>query len=134
MHSASTCSSPCHDSAHRDVHYHSTFSLLRLLKHQKENCISLLSIPHMLLISDFYLTLRILLVSHYAYCNFPFFTVQLIFHSEQPPTHSHCVFLLYTTTTLVTPQKSRTTTCQPLKRQPSKNHDSVLLTESYLNN
>jgi hypothetical protein len=37
---------------------HSTFSLLRFLKPQKENCISLLSIPHQLLISKFYLTLR----------------------------------------------------------------------------
>jgi hypothetical protein len=130
MHSASACSSPCHGSAHRVVHCHSTFALLRSLKPQKENCISLLSIPHLLLISEFYLTLRILLVSHCAYCNFPFFTVQLIFHSEQPTTHSHCVFLLYTTTTSVTPQNPRTTTLQQLKRQPSKNHDSVLLTES----
>jgi hypothetical protein len=109
MHSASACSSPCHGSAHRVVHCHSTFALLRSLKPQKENCISLLSIPHLLLISEFYLTLRILLVSHCAYCNFPFFTVQLIFHSEQPTTHSHCVFLLYTTTTSVTPQNPRTT-------------------------
>jgi hypothetical protein len=95
MHSASTFSSPCHDSAHWVVHCHSTFSLLRSLKTQKENCISLFSIPHLLLISEFYLTLRILLVSHSAYCNFPFFIVQIIFHSEQPTTHSHCVLLLY---------------------------------------
>jgi hypothetical protein len=46
---------------------------------KRKNCISLLSIPHLLLISDFYLTLRILLVSHCAYYNFPFLTVQLIF-------------------------------------------------------
>ena len=69
----------------------------------------LLSIPHLLLISEFYLTLHILSVSHCAYCNFPFLTVQLIFHSERPTTHSHCVFLLYTTTPSITPQIPRTT-------------------------
>jgi hypothetical protein len=46
---------------------------------KRKNDISLLSIPHLLLISNFYLTLRILLVSHCAYCNFSFLTVQLIF-------------------------------------------------------
>jgi hypothetical protein len=130
MHSAPACSSPCHSSAHRVVHCHSTFSLLHSLKNQKENYILLLSIPHPLLISEFYLTLRIFLVSHSAYYNFPFFTVQLIFHSEQPTMHSHCVFILYTTTTSVTPQNPRTTTLKQLKRQPSKNHDLVMLTES----
>jgi hypothetical protein len=33
---------------------------------KRKNCISLLSIPHLLLISEFYLTLRILLVSHFS--------------------------------------------------------------------
>jgi hypothetical protein len=79
MHSASELSSLCHGSTHRVIHCHSTFSLLHSLKPQKENCILLLSIPHMLLISEFYLSLHILFVSHYAYCNFPFFTVELIF-------------------------------------------------------
>jgi hypothetical protein len=129
MHSASAFSSPCHGSSHQVVHCHSSFSLFCSLKLQKENYISLISIPHMLLISEFYLTLRILLVSHCAYYKFPFFIVQLIFHSEQPTTHSHCVLLFYTTTPSVTPQIPRTT-LQQLKRQPSKNHDSVMLTES----
>jgi hypothetical protein len=80
MHSASACSSPCHGSAHWVVHCHSTFALLRSLKPEKNlNCILLLSIPHLLLIFEFYLTLRILLVSHCAYYNFSFLTVQLIF-------------------------------------------------------
>jgi hypothetical protein len=60
MHSAFACSSSCHGSAHRVVHCHSTFSLLRSLKPKKENCILLMSIPHLLLIFEFYITLRIL--------------------------------------------------------------------------
>jgi hypothetical protein len=68
-------------------------------------------------------------ISHCAYCNFPFLTVQLIFPSEQPTTHSHCMFLL-TTSSAVTPRIFLGKNAQQLNRQPSKNHDSVLLTES----
>jgi hypothetical protein len=57
---------------------------------KRKNCISLLSIPHLLLISEFYLTLLLTLL-----LNFPFLTVQLIFHSEQPTFHSHCMFPFY---------------------------------------
>jgi hypothetical protein len=90
----------------------------------------LLCIQHLLLIYEFYLTLRILSVSHCAYCNFPFLPVQIIFHSKQPIPHSHYVFLLCIPTTSVTPRIPRKTMLQPLNRQPSKNHDSILLTES----
>jgi hypothetical protein len=70
----------------------------------------LLSIPHLLLISEFYLTLRILSVSHCTYCNFPFLTVQLIFFIKnyQPHTVTAC-FFLYSTTPSVTPQIPRKT-------------------------
>jgi hypothetical protein len=122
MHSASACSSPCHGSAHRVVHCHSTFSLLRLLKPQKEK-----TAFHFYLCLISYSSLSF--ISHCAYYNFPFLTVQLIFPSEQPTMHSHCMFLL-TTSSTVTPQIFLGKNAQQLNRQPSKNHDSVLLTES----
>ena len=68
-------------------------------------------------------------ISHYAYFNFHFLIVQLIFHSERTTTHSHCVFLLCTATPSITPQIPRTM-LQQLKLQPSKNHDLVMITES----
>ena len=71
------------------LHFFSA-SLAQALK-RKKNYISLLSMPHMLLISKFYLTLCILSVSHCTYCNFPFLTVQLIFYSERPNFHSRLI-------------------------------------------
>jgi hypothetical protein len=77
-------------------------------------------------------------ISHCTYCRshtahtviFPFLQFNSFFiQNNQPYTVTESFFYALHPNS-VTPRIPRTTTLQPLNCQPSKNHDSVLLTES----
>ena len=77
-------------------------------------------------------------ISHCTYCRshtthtviFPFLQFKSFFIQNNHTYTFITSFFYALLTTSVTPKILRTTTLQPLNRQPSKNHDLVMLTES----